>query len=256
MRARVSVVDMTINYDLWMVCASCAVALLGCFAAPLLAARVQAERGVLWALIAVPTLGLALWAVHFTALLALRLPVTPALDVPLTLLSIEPALVAAAVVLWLRRKGHLEGVRLLLAVVALTFGVAATRYFGIAALRSVPAIRFDSFTFLASLAAAAALAYVALHHAESWLKAASMLRRAVAAAVIGAAVLGVHYISMAAARITPDPFPRAVSGASPAVLGYVVAGVVVMLLIGVCSIALLQERSVRSQLMRDRGFAN
>src|SRR6476469_8783320 len=77
------------------------------------------------------TLGLALWTVHFTALLALRLPVSPAVDIPLTLLSIEPALVAAAAVLWLRRKGHLEGLRLVAAVVTLTLGVTATRYFGI-----------------------------------------------------------------------------------------------------------------------------
>src|SRR4029079_11153006 len=92
-RTRKRSVDMTVSYDLWMVCASCVVALLGCFAAPLLAARVRADRGLVWGFVAVPTLGLALWTVHFTTLLALRLPVSPAVDIPLTLLSIEPALV-------------------------------------------------------------------------------------------------------------------------------------------------------------------
>jgi NO-binding membrane sensor protein with MHYT domain len=247
---------MTVSYDLWMVCVSCVVALLGCFAAPLLAARVQADRGLLWGFVVVPTLGLALWTVHFTALLALRLPASPALDIPLTLLSIEPALVAAAVVLWLRRKGHLEGLRLLAAVVTLTLGVAATRYFGIAALRIVPAVQLDSFTFLASLAAVAGIAYVALHHAEVWLKAASLFRRAAAVLVIAAAVLGVHYASMMAARVTPDPFPRSVPSMSTVMLGYAAAGGVVLLLIAAYAVALLQERSVRSQMMRDRGFAN
>src|SRR4051794_22310232 len=247
---------MTFSYDAWMVCASCAVALLGCFAAPLLAARVQAERGLRWGFAAVLTLGLALWAVHFTALLAVRLPVSPALDIPLTLLSIEPALVAAAAVLWLRRESRLEGVRLVVCVVVLTLAVAATRYFGIAALRIVEAVQLDSFTFLASLAAAAGIAYAALHYGELWLKGASVFRKAAATAVIASAVLVVHYASLMAARITPDPFPRAVPTMSPAVLGYAVAGGVVMLLILVCTIALLQERSVRSQVVRDRRFAS
>jgi len=174
----------------------------------------------------------------------------------LTLLSIEPALVAAAVVLWLRRKGHLGGLRLVAAVVTLTLGVAATRYFGLAALRIVPSMQPDSFTFLASLAVVAGIAYVALHHAEVWLKAASVFRRAAAILVIAAAVLGVHYASMIAARVTPDPFPHAMPIMSSAVLGYAIAGAVALLLIAAYAVALLQERSVRSRMMRDRGFAN
>ena len=43
---------------------------------------------------------------------------------------------------------------------------------------------------------------------------------------------------------------------SAAVLGYAIAGGVALLLIVAYAVALLQERSVRSQVMRDRGFAN
>jgi diguanylate cyclase len=225
---------MTISLDLWLAMSSCVLAMAGCFAASLLAGRLHGGRGTAWAwfVVGVPTLGLALWAVHFTALLAVRLPMRPAFDLPLTLLSIEPAILAAAVVLWLGREGHLRGARLLGSVVALAAGVTATRYFGLAAVRIVPAIQYDWLTFSISIAVAATVAYAALQYAGRWIMGAALARKIGAAAIVGSAVCATQYLGMAAVRFEPNAFAHAFAASFDRVwVGYAVAcGTVIMLL--------------------------
>jgi len=236
---------MTISYDLWLVMSSCVLAIAGCFAASLLAGRLHSGRGTAWGwlTVGVPSLGLALWAVHFTSLLAVRLPMKPAFDLPLTLLSIEPAIVAAAVVLWLGREGDLRGMRLLGGVVALTAGVTATRYFGLAAVRIVPAIQYDWLTFLLSSAASAAVAYVALRYAGRWIKGATPSTRLAFAVLIGTAMCAAQYLSVAAARVEPNSFASAIATSIDyAWLGYTVAWSTVTMLVAVSAIALFYAR--------------
>jgi len=246
---------MTISLDFWMACASCVVAIVACLAVAVLTPRLQSGQTVAWALVAVPSLGIALWAVHFTALLAWRLPIAPEPDIPLTLLSIEAAVVASAFVVWLGRKGHLGGVRLVAAVAALTAAVAAMRYFGIASMRLVPAAQFDYPTFLGFIAAAAAVAYAALHHAEKWLMSSSIGRRVCAAALMGTVIWAVHLVSITTARIAPSPFRPAAFTSDAVALGYGVACGTVLLLMVVCALALVHARTAQASVMTDRGFA-
>jgi diguanylate cyclase len=167
---------MTISYDFWLLASSCVLAVAGCLAACVLVGQLHTGRGPAWAWIAIaaPVLGLALWAMQFTALMAVRLPMGFAFDLPLTLFSIEPAVVATAVVLWLGRNGRLQGARLLGAVLALAAGATATRYFGLAAMRIIPGIQYDAIIFVAAIAASAAIAYFALHYAGRWISGASL----------------------------------------------------------------------------------
>ncbi len=153
---------------------------------------------------------------------------------------------ASAFVVWLGRKGHLLGVRLVAAVAALTAAVAAMRYFGIASMRMVPAAQLDYPTFLGFIAAAAAVAYAALHHAEKWLMWSSIGRRVCAAAVMGTAIWAVHLVSMTTARMAPSPFRRAAFTIDPVALGYGVACGVVLLLTVVCAFAMVYARPAQS----------
>jgi NO-binding membrane sensor protein with MHYT domain len=247
---------MTISLDLWLVMSSCVLAIAGCFAASLLAGRLHTGRGTAWAwLIAgVPTLGLALWAVHFTALLAVQMPIGATFDLPLTLLSIEPTVIAAAIVLWLGREGHLRGVRLLGAVAALTAGATATRYFGLAAVRIVAPMPYDWLVFALSIALAAAVAYAALQYAGRWIVGASLLRKLGVTALIGATISTAQYLGLAASRIEPSPFSKIVSARiDHAWLGYTVACSTVTMLIALSVIALLYARSAsRTKVMHAR----
>jgi len=250
---------MTISFDLWLMASSCVLATMGCFAASLLVGRLQSGRGTAWTwlMVGVPTLGLALWAVHFTALLAVQMPIGATFDLPLTLWSIEPTIMAAAVVLWLGREGHLRGARLLGAIVALTAGAAATRYFGLAAVRIVSPMQHDWLVFASSIALAAAVAYAALQYAARWIVGASLLRKLGVCALIGAAVSAAQYLGLAAARIEPSPFSKMVSAKiDHAWLGYTVACSTVSMLIALSVIVLLYARSPsRTKVMHARELA-
>jgi NO-binding membrane sensor protein with MHYT domain len=217
---------MTITYDFWMWLAACAVAGGGAFAVPLLVTHLQPRqpRAVAWLIAAAATLGFALWAVHFIALVAMRMPMAPVLDVPLTLLSIEPVVLATAVVLWLGRRGRLHGGRLAVAVAALAAGSAAARYFSVAALHFAPALQLDFLTFSTSIAGVA----------------------------IGAAA----WLGTAAARIAPNPFVQSGAGFDRLTLGYGVTGVALIALLAICAIAGAGERNDgQSEAVADRGFA-
>jgi NO-binding membrane sensor protein with MHYT domain len=250
--------DMTITYDLWMLLAACALAGGGCFAVPLLVSRLQARqpKANTWLIVAVATLGFALWAVHSTALRAMRLPVAPVLDVPLTLLSIEPVILAVAVVLWLGRSGRLHGGRLAIAVAALAAGSAAARYFGVVALHFSPAVQLDFLTFSASIAAVAGLAYAALRYGETWLRRASLGTRIGVAGVLGIAIGAAQWLGTAAARIAPNAFVQSGADFDRLTLGYGVAGIALVALLFVCALARTGERNdAESEVVSDRGFA-
>jgi NO-binding membrane sensor protein with MHYT domain len=249
---------MTITYDFWMWLAACAVAGGGAFAVPLLVTHLQPRqpRAVAWLIAAAATLGFALWAVHFIALVAMRMPMAPVLDVPLTLLSIEPVVLATAVVLWLGRRGRLHGGRLAVAVAALAAGSAAARYFSVAALHFAPALQLDFLTFSASIAAVAGVTYAGLRHGEKWFRGASLGKRIGVASAFGVAIGGAAWLGTAAARIAPNPFVQSGAGFDRLTLGYGVTGVALIALLAICAIAGAGERNDgQSEAVADRGFA-
>jgi NO-binding membrane sensor protein with MHYT domain len=251
---------MTISYDLWLLASSCVLAIAGCFAACVLVGRLHTGRGPAWTWMAIgaPVLGLALWAMQFTALMAARLPMGFSFDLPLTLLSVEPTVVAAAVVLWLGRNGRLQGARLLGAVLALAAGVTATRYFGLAAVRIIPGIQYDALTFVAAIAASAAIAYFALHYAGRWITDASLSSKLGVAVIIGAALCAAQYLGMGAARVEPNAFSNVLAVSFDRNwLGYAVACATAAMLVALSVGALKFGRSAPApQLVNAREAIN
>jgi NO-binding membrane sensor protein with MHYT domain len=245
---------MTISYDFWLLASSCVLAVAGCFAACVLVGQLHTGRGLAWAwmTIAAPVLGLTLWAMQFTALMAVRLPMGFSFDLPLTLFSIEPAVVATAVVWWLGRNGRLQGARLLGAVLALAAGATATRYFGLAAMRIIPGIQYDAIIFVAAIAASAAIAYFALHYAGRWISHASLPRKLGIATIIGAAMCAAQYLGMGAARVEPNAFSNALAASFDRNwLGYAVTCGTLTMLVALTAGALRYARSGSvAQVMR------
>jgi len=88
-------------------------------------------------------MGLGFWSMHFIGMPAFHLPIPVAYDVPLTLLSLVPAILSSALVLVLVRRGHLKGWRLVVGAVLLGGGIAAMHYSGLAAVQTAPRIRYD-----------------------------------------------------------------------------------------------------------------
>jgi NO-binding membrane sensor protein with MHYT domain len=81
-------------------------------------------------------MGLGFWSMHFIGMPAFHLPIPVAYDVPLTLLSLVPAILSSALVLVLVRRGHLKGWRLVIGAVLLGGGIAAMHCSGMAAVQT------------------------------------------------------------------------------------------------------------------------
>ncbi len=195
------------SYNLWLVASSYLVAVVASYTALELAGRVVASKGRstwVWLGGGSVALGLGVWSMHFVAMLAFHLPIRFAYNLPVTLLSVQPAILSAALVLELVRRGDLQGWRMALAAVVLGCGIAAMHYSGMAAIDISPRIGYQPFLLLASIAVAIAVAYVALRLAFSLSEEASWRKKGAAALVMGSAIAAMHYTGMAAARFAPD----------------------------------------------------
>jgi diguanylate cyclase len=237
---------MQATYDLWLVTASYLVAVIASYAALELGGRVTAAQGrAAWVWLAGGSvaMGLGVWSMHFIGMLAVHLPIPLAYDVALTLLSVVPAILSAALVLVLVRRGNLRGLRLVVGAMVLGCGIAAMHYSGMAAVEIAPPISYDTAGFLASIAVAVAVAYAALRLAFSLAGSGAHRKKAAAALVMGAAVCAMHYTGMAAARFAPDAFctvePSAIDNAW---LAGIIAFNTVMVLLVTLAIAFFDAR--------------
>jgi NO-binding membrane sensor protein with MHYT domain/CheY-like chemotaxis protein len=229
------------HYETPLVLISILVAIAASYAALSLAGRVTESRGravYAWIVGGAIAMGSGIWAMHFVGMLAFRLPIAIAFDVPLTLVSLLLPIAASCLALWQVSRAELSTLRLGISAVLMGIGINAMHYTGMAAMRMEPGIVYDPWLFALSVAIAIAASCLAL-----WI--AFRLRRNVphvwlprvgAAVVMGAAIVGMHYTGMAAASFPLDSVCMAARGG---VNHDGLATLVVIATFGVLGIALL-----------------
>ncbi len=205
-------------------------------------------------------IGVGIWSMHFIGMLAFRLPIPLGYDPWITGISFALSVAAAGFALWTVTRGPLTWRRLAGGAVIMGLGIAAMHYVGMAAMRMHPAIEYRPAWFAASIVIAIAAAGVALALADriregGWRQ---HVDHVLAALAMGAAIAGMHYTGMAAARfedgaicgaalrdgVTPDTLAMLVTILTAAVLGTAIA-------VGVLD-RLLHERTGRlSASLRD-----
>ena len=194
-------------YDLWLVACSFLVAVVASYAALEIAGRVVVSQGrATWAWVTggAIAMGLGIWSMHFIGMLAFSLPVPLAYDVSITLWSVVPAVLSAALVLAMVRGGSLSGVRLTASSILLGCGIATMHYTGMAAIPILPPIRYDPVMFTVSVVVAVVVAYVALRLAFSLSGPTSRRKKLGAALIMAGGICAMHYTGMAAAIFAPD----------------------------------------------------
>jgi|GEM_PF-2563831 len=144
-------------------------------------------------------LGVGIWAMHFIGMLGFALPCAVTYDPWLTALSILPGVIASMFALRLVSRPSINGRTLLAGGLFFGLGIGAMHYLGMAAMRIEGALRYDPVLFLLSIVAAVLLAAIALSvrfgifrregTTQKW-------RLPVAAAVMGVAISGMHYVAM------------------------------------------------------------
>jgi len=196
------------SYDSRLVALSVLIAILAAGAALDLAGRVTATHGrarALWLAGGALAMGLGIWSMHYTGMLAFLLPVPVHYHVPTVMLSLLAAILPSGVALYVASRERLRAPAAVAGSVVMGSGIAAMHYTGMGAMRLSATTHWNSLLILASIAIAIGVSGVALWlafrfgHATlapwTWRKAGSAL-------VMGAAIPSMHYTGMAAASFT------------------------------------------------------
>ena len=202
--------DVSGTYNAWLVGLSYLIAVVASFTALDLGSRVSLSSGRAaraWLIGGALAMGLGIWSMHFVGMLAFHLGIPLAYDVPITLVSLVPAVAASALALAAIRRGDVGRRALMLSALLVGSGIVAMHYTGMAAIRMQPPIEYDAVLVAASALIAVAASYIALSIAfrtRAQMTTNVVKSRIGAALVMGAAICGMHYTGMAATEFAPD----------------------------------------------------
>jgi NO-binding membrane sensor protein with MHYT domain len=116
------------SYDLRLVALSYLVAVIASYTALDVAGRVTAARGrsrVVWLTSGAFAMGIGIWSMHFTGMLAFSLPTAVTYSIPFVLASVMPAIAASGLALFVVSRTQLQLHHLLSAGVVMGMGIAA-----------------------------------------------------------------------------------------------------------------------------------
>lgn len=236
------------SYHPLLVLLSLFVAILASYTALDMAGRVTTARGRparWWLAGGASAMGLGIWSTHFVGMLAFSLPIPLGYDPLITLASLPIAIALSAFALWLVCQSQIPWPRLAGGALLMGSGVASMHYTGMAAMRMSPGIRYDPLLFCLSVVIAVLVSGAALRIAFRPRHQLSHVRvmRAGAAVVMGLAIVGMHYMGMAAANFPLDSICGAVrNGGSVAWLAMVISAVTLAVLAIALVISVLDVR--------------
>jgi two-component system NtrC family sensor kinase len=239
------------SYDYWLVALSFLIALLTSYTALDLAARVTANHGVhrlMWLLGGAFAMGSGIWCMHYTGMLAFRLPIPVYYHVPTVIASLLAAIAASGVALYVVSRTRMTTTHLAVGSVCMGAGIATMHYTGMAAMRLGAMHYYDRNLWILSVFLAVMVSYAGLliiYHSggeHSW------KHKTGAAFALGIAIPIMHYTGMAAVRFVAVPTPPDLSqSADTSTLAYLGILCVTFLVLGFASITSLVDRRLSEQ---------
>ena len=229
------------TYAVEFVALSVVVAIIASYTALDLAGRVSSTSGRrMWYWLAGGAVGMGsgIWSMHFIGMLAFKLPVPIAFDLPTTLLSLAIAILVSGFALYTLRRGELTTSNLTLSATLMGIGISAMHYTGMLAMRMSPPIHYKPVLFVASVLIAIAASLAALWIATQLRQRTSgfaIVARLGSAVIMGFAITGMHYTGMAAAEFAPGSICLAAESGRAvdnSVLAVIVGIVTLVVLIG------------------------
>ncbi|MCK0753992.1 EAL domain-containing protein [Chromohalobacter japonicus] len=232
---------------------SCLVAWLAAGLGLLIGERMQEadsrlRRGV-WLIAGACMMGLGVWSMHFTGMLALRLPLPMQYDVKLTLLSLLPAILGSGYALRIMARPVATPRYSILGGLVLGAGIGTMHYLGMEAMRMPVTVRYDTTLFFLSLGIALTLGVVAMlvhRYCVRHQRLTRLDRRLFGvAACIALAISGMHYVAMSATYYMPTPAPHHTMQTSSEWLAISVSGAVTLVLMLVALSVFIDRRLQR-----------
>jgi len=205
------------SYDYRLVALSFIIAFLTSYTALGLAGRVTANRGLsraMWLIGGAFAMGSGIWCMHFTGMLAFRLPIPVYYYVPTVVASLLAAIVASLIALYIVSRERMTLPHLTAGSLLMGAGIATMHYTGMAAMR-LAAMHFYNrtlWTFSIVLAVEISFAglliiYYSRGEKRSW------KRTFGASFLLGIAIPAMHYTGMAAVQFVPSVIPPDLSEA-------------------------------------------
>jgi len=236
LRTSQQVLPYSYSYD--VVALSFLIAAMASYAAFNLAGRIAIYRDrkrFAWLAGGALAMGIGICSMHYTGMLAFRLPVDVTYHVPTAALSLVVAVSGSAAALTIVSRDRLSRRSLALGSMAMGGAIGAMHYIGMAAMRGPMMSHYSPSLVILSLVVAAAMSSLAL-----WLMfyfrqtdTPSRSLKFMAAVVMGAGIACMHYTAMSAASFTAGDTPSgtswAVSVSKLAVAGIVAATMLVLL---------------------------
>ena len=162
-----------------------------------------------WLLGGATVMGISIWSMHFTGMLAFRLPVPVSYYWPTVIEALLVAIAAAAVALYVVSQKEIGLQHALTSAIAVGAGIAALHYMDMFAMRLAAQSRYNAALVVLSVLFAIMFSFTAL-----WLcfrfregPKGSPWRRIGSATIMGTAISAMHYTGMAAASFVPSDAP-------------------------------------------------
>ncbi|MFQ3282648.1 MHYT domain-containing protein [Reinekea sp.] len=201
------------TYDPWLVILSISIAILASFMGFQVASQAAAANGFrkhISLLVGSFALGGGVWSMHFIGMLALDICTDVSYRFDITVISVFPAIAASWVALNIITKDNIKLFQLVIGGVLVGAGIGTMHYVGMAAMEMAVYLRYNLLMFLASILVAVILAILALWISFGLDKFGNIsLRRStkilISSVVMGAAISGMHYTGMVAARFVLPP---------------------------------------------------
>jgi NO-binding membrane sensor protein with MHYT domain len=233
---------MPISHEPWLVVLSLIVAIQGAYVGLSLAVQVGAAYGVRRRLLlagAAISLAVAIWAMHFVAMLAARLPVPVDYLVFPTLLSFLVCVIVVGAAVFAASAGPLRPWRLAASAIFMGSGIASMHYIGMAALHASAHMSHEPTLVAGSVVVGVAASGLAL-----WLAGGhGRLPLLLSATALGAAIAGMHFTAMAGLTVYPHHVPVSSAPALSTDLLAIVVAIVAFVVSGIFLLTLVPDRS-------------
>jgi NO-binding membrane sensor protein with MHYT domain/DNA-binding LytR/AlgR family response regulator len=234
---------MRVTHEPWLVLLSLVVAIQGAYVGLSLAVQVRQAEGLRRRLLlagAAISLAIAIWAMHFVAMLAARLPFTVDYLVFPTLLSFLVCVIVVGAAVFAVSAGTLTLTRLAASACVMGGGIASMHYIGMSALHASAHMMHDTAYVAASVAIGIAASGLAL-----WLASdrGGRLPLFLSATALGLAIAGMHYTAMAGLSIFPFDHPPSRAPALSVDLLAIIVAIVAFLVSAIFLLALVPDRA-------------
>lgn len=239
-------------YDYRLVALSVIIAIFASYAALELAGRVTAARGMgrlTWLIGGACAMGTGIWSMHYTGMLAYKLPIPVFYHVPTVLLSLLAAIFASCIALLVVSREELTTQRVIIGSLLMGAGISTMHYTGMAAMRlsAMHHYKHDLVTLSGALAVMVSLAalWITFHFREGK---SERLLKVVSSIIMGLAIPVMHYTAMAAVHFVYTGKPPDLKYAlGISVLGNTAVIIATLVILGTVLLTSLLDRRFSAQ---------